>query len=141
MKHALNRSLATALLLLAGVPAGAASAAPQPLCQDKIERVERQLEQARDHRETHRARGLRNALEALRDHCTDTGLIKEARQAVREAEQEVSERQADLDEAIADKDRDDIAKRREKLREAEAEWQEAQTQLQQLKLRAKGSTS
>lgn len=131
MTHALNRSLATALLLLAGLPAGA-NPAQQPLCQDKIERVEQQLEQARDHQETHRARGLRNALEALRDHCTDADLIQEARQAVREAEQEVSERRADLDEAIADNDRDDIAKRREKLREAEAEWQEEQTQLQRL---------
>ncbi len=132
MNQALNRSLATALLLLAGLLAGPASAAQQPLCQDKIERVERQLEQALDHQERHRARGLRNALEALRDHCTDTGLIKEARQAVREAEQEVSERRADLEEAIADNDRDDIAKRREKLREAEAEWQEAQMQLRRL---------
>ncbi|AFT71714.1 Protein YqjC [Alloalcanivorax dieselolei B5] len=114
----------------------AALAAPvfadQPLCGKKIAEVERQHAEARAHGHDHKARGLQRALDALRDDCTDQGLIDDARGAVDAAQQEVAERQADLDAAIRKGDKDDIKKRREKLKEARQEWAEEQADLEAL---------
>ncbi|SOC18630.1 uncharacterized protein DUF1090 [Alloalcanivorax xenomutans] len=106
--------------------------ADQPLCGKKIAEVERQQAEARAHGHDHKARGLQRALDAMRDGCTDQGLIDDARDAVDDARREVAERQADLDAAIREGDRDDIKKRREKLKEARQELTEKQADLDAL---------
>ncbi|WOA30505.1 DUF1090 domain-containing protein [Alloalcanivorax xenomutans] len=106
--------------------------ADQPLCGKKIAEVERQQAEARANGHDHKARGLQRALDALRDGCTDQGLIDDARGAVDEARREVAERQADLDAAIREEDKDDIKKRRKKLSEARQELLDHQSELERL---------
>ncbi|WP_416391134.1 DUF1090 domain-containing protein [Alloalcanivorax xenomutans] len=106
--------------------------ADQPLCGKKIAEVERQQAEARAHGHDHKARGLQRALDALRDDCTDQGLIDDARAEVSEKQREVAERQADLDAAIREGDKDDIKKRRKKLSEARQELLDHQSELERL---------
>lgn len=106
--------------------------AAQPLCGKKSAEVERQQAEARAHGHDHEARGLQRALDALRNKCTDQGLIDDARAEVSEKQREVAERQADLDAAIREGDQDDIKKRRKKLSEARQELLAHQSELDRL---------
>ncbi|KAF0804107.1 hypothetical protein A6D6_03418 [Alcanivorax xiamenensis] len=94
--------------------------------------MERQQAEARANGHDHKARGLQRALDALRNECTDQGLIDDARAEVSEKQREVAERQADLDAAIREGDKDDIKKRRKKLSEARQELLDHQSELERL---------
>ncbi|WP_075182685.1 DUF1090 domain-containing protein [Pantoea sp. 1.19] len=106
------------LLLLAF--AGTTYAA-NPLCQQKEQAIQQQIEYAKQHDNARRITGLERALSEVRGHCTDAELKAAHASKVAEHQEKVSEREADLREAQASGDSKKIAKREKKLAEAREE--------------------
>lgn len=95
-------------------------------CTIKAENIQRQIEYAKAHGNTHRVAGLEKALAEVNAHCTDTGLKSDLNAKVKEKEQKVAERKAELQNAQAKGDQKKIARKRSKVTEAEQELKEAQ---------------
>ncbi|PAU87973.1 hypothetical protein CK507_09250 [Pseudomonas sp. WN033] len=105
---------------------------PQIGCAAKQTELEQQILDARNRDQQARLRGLERALSAVQEHCTDSGLIAEARDKLQASETEVAERRQDLQQAHADGDSDDIHKREHKLAEALQEREQHRAELEQL---------
>lgn len=116
MKHALT-VLAASLIAFSSF----SQAQSNPLCGEKEQNIQREIDHAEQHGNQHRVNGLKKALSEVRDHCTDKKLIAEHQQKIREHKEKVAERQAELKEAREKGDSDKIAKREHKLAEAESE--------------------
>lgn len=105
----------------------AVSAQPsEPLCRAKYDAINTQLTAATAQGQSHRARGLRRALDEVSLRCTDGKLKSEYAQRLRKQEREVAERQRELAKAQAEGRAEKVARRKNKL-------QEAQDQLQRLR--------
>lgn len=109
---------ATAAALAFIVPAQAAT---ELSCQAKRNHILRDMEFAKAQGQTHRLKGLQQALEGVDENCTDEGLREAHRRDVEKKRAEVAERERDLREAEADGDPEKIARRKEKLAEEQAE--------------------
>ena len=123
----------TALMLVVPVLAapGLAQAATSQLtgCAAKQHEIEQQLIHARAQGNNGPVKGLENALQSVKDHCTDEGLLKKRQAKVQQKEREVQVRTHELQEAQASGRQDKINKRQRKLAEAQAELAEAQAEL------------
>ncbi|WP_046219998.1 DUF1090 domain-containing protein [Photobacterium halotolerans] len=98
-------------------------------CDAKAYEIQQQIEYAKNNDNTHRVAGLEKALQAVRDHCTDEGLMRDRLAKVNEKEQEVAERTLELKDAQESGRADKIEKRMNKLKEAEAELAAARSEL------------
>ena len=113
------------------LPVFAASAASQPAtgCQAKRQEIQKQIDYASTHNNSHRVSGLQKALSELNANCTDERLRAEREADVQEKIQKVEERRQELNEAKSDGRPDKISKKQQKLAEAEAELSEAKAEL------------
>lgn len=112
--------LLAASLLLPGVAVAADGG-----CAAKRLTLERQIAQAQAQGDAGRLAGLRRALDAVRAHCTDTGLRQQRLEVMQARSREVAERERDLRSAQAKGDADKIRVRSKKLAEARRELEEA----------------
>lgn len=112
MKHV--AALTLSLLILA--PAAQANS----LCAEKEQEIQRQISYAEQHNNTHRAVGLKKALNEVQAHCTDSQLIAEHQEKIASQKREIIKRQSDLDKAHLKGDADKIVKREQKLAEAQS---------------------
>lgn len=110
-----------------------AHAEPGPICAEKIERIQEQMEHAKKYGNQYRLRGLQRALEQVTQHCSDEHALSEQEHEVADKQQAVLERQADLDAAQRDNKSDKLAKRQRKLLEAQAELEEEVQTLHRLR--------
>ncbi|GGM29695.1 hypothetical protein GCM10009425_45300 [Pseudomonas asuensis] len=94
-------------------------------CSEKENKIQRQLDHAREHGNDSRIRGLETALRSVRNNCTDAGLQAKRQQKISKARKEVNERKADLQEVINSSSAETINKRRRKLAEAQQELRDA----------------
>ncbi|RHW23111.1 DUF1090 domain-containing protein [Pseudomonas jilinensis] len=124
------RAYLTLVLLLP--LAACAESGPQIGCEAKQTELQQQIRDARDRDQQGRLKGLERALSAVQEHCTDAGLLAEARDKLQESEAEVAERQQDLQHARTNGDSDDIRKRERKLEEALQEREQHRAELEQL---------
>lgn len=116
----LNRHLL--LLCFCAVYAqGAFADGADSLCGAREEEVLQQLQLARESNNTQREQGLLRALENIREHCTDKGLIAGAEATVQENREAIREEQQDLEGTLEEGSPEDIAEQREELKEAEKE--------------------
>ena len=123
MKLTLSALLLTPALLFTT----ASFAAPQPeTCVTKQHEIQKQIDEARAHKNQNRVNGLEKALRENKAHCTDAGLTAENEKRVEEKREKVSEREQELKEAQAKGDHDKIVKKQQKLQEAQAELKQAQ---------------
>ena len=105
----------------------ASFAAPQPeSCVTKQNDIQKQIDEARAHKNQNRVDGLEKALRENKAHCTDAGLKAENQQRVEEKREKVAEREQELKEAQAKGDHEKIVKKQHKLQEAQAELKQAQ---------------
>lgn len=95
--------------------------AAEPLCQQKEQAIQHQIDMARQHDNQRRVTGLQRALTEARAGCTDARLKSEHQQKIETYKHEVAERERDLREAREKGDSDKIAKREKKLAEAHEE--------------------
>lgn len=105
----------------------ASFAAPQPeSCVTKQHEIQKQIDEARLHKNENRVDGLEKALRENKAHCTDAGLKAENQKRVEEKREKVREREQELKEAQANGNHEKIAKKQQKLEEAQSELKEAQ---------------
>ncbi|MFT0212060.1 DUF1090 domain-containing protein [Pseudomonas sp. F1_0610] len=97
------------------------SYADEVICEQKIKRIEQQIEMAKAKGNAFKEQGLLKALENVKKYCTDHQLIKEQQEKVNQQQEKVKQRKAELIDAEANGKRDKIAKRERKLKEAQAE--------------------
>lgn len=123
----------TATLLALGLTVTAAQAADscagQRGCDAKRCQIERQLADARAHKNHNRIAGLERALAETRANCSDASLRQQREQKVDKARADVTAREADLREAQARGDAGKMAKRQRKLDAARAELKAAEAEL------------
>ena len=101
-------------------------------CKAKIDALERELESARSHGNTHRVSGLETALTNVRANC-DENALKAGREAkVKEKQRKVRKAEAELEKAKQVGKKEKIAKREEKLEKARQELKEAEARLGEL---------
>lgn len=94
-------------------------------CSQKEVEIQRQLENAREHRNSGRIRGLEAALKSVQENCTNSDLRTKRQHAIDDARNEVAERKADLQEAIDSGSAEKIKIRQHKLAEAQEELRDA----------------
>lgn len=130
-----NKTTTWVAAIMLAVPAlaapGLAQAATSQLtgCAAKQHEIEQQLVHAREQGNAGRVRGLEEALQSVKDHCTDEGLLKSRQVKVQQKEREVKERTHELKEAQVSGQQEKIEKRQRKLAEAQAELAEARAEL------------
>lgn len=76
-----------------------ASAAGPGGCEYKRQQVERQIDYARAHNNTHRVAGLQEALREINVNCTDNSLLEKKKNRVAEKQRKVTERLQELEQA------------------------------------------
>nr|WP_232829645.1 DUF1090 domain-containing protein [Rahnella sp. NRRL B-41462] len=102
-------------------------AAPQPeSCVTKQQEIQKQIDEARAHKNQNRVDGLEKALRENKAHCTDAGLKAENQKRVEEKREKVAEREQELKEVQAKGDHEKIIKKQQKLEEAKSELKEAE---------------
>lgn len=121
------KALIPCLLLVAALPALADSSA-NPLCENKAEKIEKQLQAAWAEGLTEKAKGLSAALDGVRENCSDKELMRELQSRIDKARDEIREREADLRDAELSGDPGKIAKRQAKLDEAMQELNAAEAE-------------
>lgn len=105
----------------------AAFATPQPeSCVTKQQEIQKQIDEARAHKNQNRVDGLEKALRENKAHCTDAGLKAENQKRVEEKREKVAEREQELKEVQAKGDHEKIIKKQQKLEEAKSELKEAE---------------
>lgn len=102
-----------------------AASAPES-CATKQQEIQKQIDEARLHKNQNRVDGLEKALRENKAHCTEAGLKAERQQRIDEKTEKVSEREQELKEAQAKGDHDKIMKKQQKLEEAQSELKHAQ---------------
>ena len=123
MKLTLSALLLTPALLFTT----ASFAAPQPeSCVTKQHEIQKQIDEARAHKNQNRVDGLEKALRENKAHCTDAGLKAENQKRVEEKREKVAEREQELKEVQANGDHEKIIKKQQKLEEAKSELKEAE---------------
>lgn len=98
-------------------------------CAIKKEKIQQQIEYAKQYNNPNRVAGLERALSNVEAHCTNGGYRTSSENRVTQKERKVAERKAELEEARATGRSDKIAKKERKLREAESELDEALSRL------------
>ncbi|RJT46485.1 DUF1090 domain-containing protein [Rahnella woolbedingensis] len=102
-------------------------AASQPeSCVTKQNEIQKQIDEARAHKNQNRVDGLEKALRENKAHCTDAGLKAEKQKNIEEKHEKVAEREQELKEAQAKGDHDKVIKKQQKLDEAKSELKEAE---------------
>lgn len=98
-------------------------------CEYKRQNLERQIDYAQAHNNTHRVAGLQEALRQVNEHCTDNQLRKRKENKVADKQRKVAERLQELEQARETGERKKIAKKQKRLDEALAELDEARSEL------------
>ncbi|EBP0140294.1 DUF1090 domain-containing protein [Salmonella enterica] len=98
-------------------------------CEYKRQHLERQIDYARAHNNTHRVAGLQEALRQVNEHCTDNQLLKRKENKVADKQRKVAERQRELEQARVSGKREKIANKQAKLDEAREELAQARREL------------
>lgn len=106
-------------LALFSLPALAQAA--EPLCLQKEQAIQHEIELAKQHNNPRRVTGLERALTEARAGCTDAKLKAAHQEKIKQHKDEIAEREHDLTEAKDKGDKDKIAKREKKLAEARDE--------------------
>ena len=92
----------------------------------KQQEIQKQIDEARAHKNQNRVDGLEKALRENKAHCTDAGLKAENQKRVEEKREKVAEREQELKEVQAKGDHEKIIKKQQKLEEAKSELKEAE---------------
>jgi len=104
------------------LPVSASADAPGG-CECREQALINKLEQARQHNDSDRIRGLEEALGQVRRWCTDDSLRAKAEMKVMENREKVMERPAELDDVRRNGSVRKLKKLERKLKEAEQEWE------------------
>ncbi|QCJ68665.1 DUF1090 domain-containing protein [Providencia heimbachae] len=114
--------------------ASAMAAQPQNGCDIKKQKIEKQIEYAKAHGNSHQMNGLQRALDNVNAYCTPESLYRDSQKEVAEKMEKVKEREAELlEEKQKGNDSQKIAKRERKLAEAQEELSQAQAELKTYK--------
>lgn len=108
-------------------------AAQGPICAEKSQRIQEQIEYAEKHGNSHRIQGLQRALEKNNRYCNDAKELKEQESKVAEKQEKVNKRIAELEQEKRGNKPDKVAKRERKLEQAKAELAEVQKELDAMK--------
>jgi hypothetical protein len=102
--------------------------AQSPLCEQKQQDIQRQIDYARQHGNTPRIAGLEKAKAEAGNGCTDEKLKASHAAKIKDQQHQVDERQRELDEARHNGESSKkIAKRQRKLDDAQRELKELQS--------------
>lgn len=93
-------------------------------CEQKAQSIERKIEQAKRHGNTHREQGLQRALLNVRTHCTDDSLIAEIDENIAEQQADINELLEDIAEVRAEGNVKKVTKLERKLAAKQAELKE-----------------
>lgn len=95
----MNKLLLTTSICIAFFTSASVMAAKtQNGCEIKKQRIEEQINYAKQHGNQHRVRGLEEALDNVNRYCTPESLYRDSQKAVDEKTEKVQEREAELQE-------------------------------------------
>lgn len=118
-------------LALACALAGSARAA-DPACNQKAAEIERQIGYAQEAGNHARVDGLRKALAANRENCTDSRLIDGLKRDIAEQQEEIDELRADIREKESEGRYDKVKKLERKLADAQDDLKDLQQSLAEM---------
>lgn len=98
-------------------------------CEYKRQHLERQIDYARAHNNTHRVAGLQEALSRVDEYCTNSWLLKRKENKVAEKQRKVAKRQQELEQTRASGKPRKIADKQKNLDEARDELAKARLEL------------
>ncbi|MEY0976718.1 DUF1090 domain-containing protein [Providencia rettgeri] len=123
--------LTTSICISFFASASVMAAKTQNGCEIKKQRIQEQIDYAKQHGNQHRVKGLEEALDNVNRYCTPESLYRDSQKDVAEKTEKVQEREAELqEEKLKGDDSSKIKKRERKLAEAQTELKEAQAELQ-----------
>lgn len=115
------------LTLAASLLAVTSLAQAGPLCQQKEQAIQQQIDFARQHDNQRQVNGLERALTETRAHCSDEDVRKSHQEKIQKHQKKVIEREQELQqERNEGGDSKKIAKREKKLADAQRELKEVQ---------------
>lgn len=117
----MNKYAFSLLTVLLSVGVSSVYAQTSAGCERKVQSIERQLEQAKVHGNTHREQGLQRALHNVRTNCTDGSLVKELDEDIAEQKQEILELYEKIAEERAEGDVKKVVKLERELAKEQAE--------------------
>ena len=121
----LKRTCLIATMIISPAVLAGNSTSGKDYCAIKKEKIQQQIEYAKQYNNPHRVAGLQRALSNVETYCTNEGYRADNEERIAKKERKVAEREAELREAKASGRSDKIAKKQRKLREAESELEEA----------------
>lgn len=101
-------------------------------CAEKECQVNKQIELAKKADNSHKLEGLNEALNEIKEHCSDDKIISDLEKDLSEANEELAEHQKDLKEAQAEQKSDNIDKYTAKIKEDQADIASLQTKLSKM---------
>lgn len=102
-------------------------------CAEKTCEVNKQIALAKKAENTHKLKGLNEAQEEIKEHCSDDKIISNIRKDLSKANEELAEHQEDLKEAHAEHKSDKIEKYTAKIKEDETEITSLEAKLSKMK--------
>ena len=101
-------------------------------CAQKTCEVNKQITLAKEAKNTHKLDGLNEALEEIKEHCSDDKIILDLEKNLSEAKEELAEHKEELKEAQAEQKNDKIEKYTAKIKEDEAEISSLRAELSKM---------
>lgn len=125
------RTLVLFALTLIAHAAPTHAADQSPACEAKRASIESRISEATARGRTQEVAGLKKALKANKDHCTDKGLATEREKQIQQAQRKVDAREKSLHEAERKGDAKKIEDRKAKLESARNDLVKAEKPLPQ----------
>ncbi|OCG49200.1 hypothetical protein A9G35_12330 [Gilliamella sp. Choc5-1] len=98
-------------------------------CEGKKQAIEVEIEQAKNHTNTHKVEGLQKALEDINNYCSNNDLEEKYKKKIQEKTDKVAKRTQELDQAKTKGDKQKITKQQTKLTDAKQELNEVKAEL------------
>lgn len=127
--QAVTKLSMTTLAILFSIGAYASDHVEGLTCEGKKQAIEIELEQAKNHTNTHKVEGLQKALEDINNHCSNNDLEEKYKKKIQEKTDKVTKRTQELDQAKTKGNKQKITKQQTKLTDAKQELNEVKAEL------------
>ncbi|MWP47030.1 DUF1090 domain-containing protein [Gilliamella sp. Pas-s27] len=119
----------TTLAILFSIGANAYDHVEGLTCEGKKQAIEVEIEQAKNHSNTHKVEGLQKALEDINNHCSNNDLEEKYKKRVQEKTDKVTQITHELEQAKTKGNKQKMTKQQTKLIDAKQELNEVKAEL------------
>ncbi|SCB74789.1 DUF1090 domain-containing protein [Gilliamella intestini] len=127
--QAVSKLSMTTLAILFSIGVYASDHVEGLTCEGKKQAIEVEIEQAKNHNNTHKVEGLQKRLKDINNHCLNNDLEEKYKKKIQEKTYKVAKRTQELDQAKTKGDKQKITNQQIKLADAEQELNEVKAEL------------